>query len=244
MNKFGKLRWEFEPLTLTTTFLDLNITLHNQNFSTTLRRPTNFDNKISFSTYQKDHNLYLYIPPHSAHPPGTTRSLIHGLLQKYWSQNTKINDFHKITNLLFHRLLARGHSETTLRSFFLQAANSIDKKQRHKLLSTTPKATADKNSNDIFLKWKFHPKDITRQQLQHSYRHTCELHSFAAPQGFRHLHTDHGPIMNINKLTIAYTREKNLRDILIPSRLPNIPKYTASKMLLLRTKSIQSTTKN
>ena len=93
----------------------------------TSKTPYQIHQSITFSTYQKDHNLYLYLPPHSAHPPGITRSLIHGLIRKYWIQNTHSQDFHKMTKLLFQRLLARGHPENTLRSLFLQAAKNIDK---------------------------------------------------------------------------------------------------------------------
>ena len=37
--------------------------------------------------------------------------------------------------------------------------------------------------------------------------------------------------MNIEKMTVAYTRDHNLRDILIPSKLPNLPTHTASQFL-------------
>ena len=241
MNTFGLLRWEFQPLSLSTTFLDLNIKLRHP---TTNNHTTN--HPISFSTYQKEHNLYLYLPPHSAHPPGITRSLVHGLLRKYWIQNTKTEDFQKMAKLLFKRLAARGHPSSTLLSLFLQAATSIDKSNRQQLENTKNEQTNNTNTktNEIFLKWKFHPKDITRKQLQHSYHHTCELHSFSAPQGFKCLHTDHGSIMKIDKLTVAYTRDRNLRDILIPSRLKNIPEYTASKLLDQLTQDIPKNTKH
>ena len=80
MNEFGNLRWEFEPLTLATTFLDLNIKITHPSAS---EIPYQIHQSISFSTYQKEHNLYLYLPPYSAHPPGITRSLINGLIRKY-----------------------------------------------------------------------------------------------------------------------------------------------------------------
>ena len=241
MNEFGNLRWEFEPLTLATTFLDLNIKITHPSAS---KIPYQIHQSISFSTYQKEHNLYLYLPPHSAHPPGITRSLIHGLIRKYWIQNTHSQDFHKMTKLLFQRLLARGHPENTLRSLFLQAAKNIDKNYNCKISPTRNNQTNDTDTNEIFLKWQFHPSDITRKQLQNSYCNTCELRSFSAPQGFRQLHTDHGTTMNINKLTIAYTRDKNLRELLIPSRLPNLPGYTASTLLHLLEQDTQPPTTN
>ena len=210
MNSFRKLRWDFQPLSLSTTFLDLNIVLTPPH--------------ISFSTYQKPHNLYLYIPPNSAHPPGVIRSLIHGLLRRYWSQNTDPRSFQRITKLLFQRLLARGHSHENLLNLFLDASKSL-----HPRPYSSPQTTTFKN--EIFLKWRFHPLDITRRAIRHSYRHTCEMPSFNAPQGFRLLHTDEGSSLQIDKFTIAYTRYRNLRDLLIPSRLPNLPNYDVSSFI-------------
>ena len=216
MNNFGKLKWTFEPLSNSTTFLDLHITLNSPN--------------ISFSTYQKPHNLYLYLPPHSAHPPGIIRSLIYGLLRKYWIQNSNASDFRKMTQLLFQRLVARGHSPHTLLPLFLTAASNIKQHSPSPSKHNSHTLTAQ-HPNEVFLKWKFHPLDISRRLIQNTYQQTCNLPSFSAPGGFRLLHTDHGTNMRIKKLTIAYTRDHNLRDLLIPSRLPNSSSPTVSSLL-------------
>ena len=71
LDKFGLLRWTCEDLTNEIIYLDLVIRLD--------------DGKFKFKTYQKALNLYLYIPPHSTHPPGVQKSLIFGCLQKYWN---------------------------------------------------------------------------------------------------------------------------------------------------------------
>jgi predicted DNA-binding protein (UPF0251 family) len=74
LNKWGHLRWKIEQLSLQTVFLDLNIQLKDQ--------------KIITSTYQKAMNLYLYIPPLSAHPPSCLKGLIAGEMRLYWLQKT------------------------------------------------------------------------------------------------------------------------------------------------------------
>ena len=63
LNAVSKLNWETDNLCLETNFLDLTISI-NKNLT------------ISTKTYQKPMNLHLYIPPHSAHPPGMVKSLV------------------------------------------------------------------------------------------------------------------------------------------------------------------------
>jgi hypothetical protein len=73
LNDWGTLRWKIEEPTDHVTFLDLNITIKNS--------------FLEFSTYQKPMNLYLYLPPLSAHPLSCLQGLIRGELKRYWLQN-------------------------------------------------------------------------------------------------------------------------------------------------------------
>ena len=41
-------------------------------------------------------NLYLYLCPSSAHPPGVLKGLIFGSLRRYWRQNSDIKDYKHI----------------------------------------------------------------------------------------------------------------------------------------------------
>ena len=75
----GKLKWETSELSDTVNYLDLTINM-------------------------KEYNLRLYVPKHSAHPKGTLKNLIIGSLGRYWKQNTKVEDFKKITSLLFQKI--------------------------------------------------------------------------------------------------------------------------------------------
>ncbi len=60
-NNFGQLTWSFTELLSLISFLDLTISVR--------------DGVISYCTYQKLMNLYQYISPHSAHPPGLIKVL-------------------------------------------------------------------------------------------------------------------------------------------------------------------------
>jgi len=61
LNGFGDLKWNIENLNDKTTFLDLQLTIKNNN--------------IQSSTYQKPMNLYTYIPSLSAHPKSCFKAL-------------------------------------------------------------------------------------------------------------------------------------------------------------------------
>ena len=86
--------------TPTTTFLDLNITISPPP-TPPLYDQSSQSSTIIFSTFQKPMNLYLYLPPHSTHPPGITQSLIYNLIRKYWIQNSQKHNFIKIIQSLF-----------------------------------------------------------------------------------------------------------------------------------------------
>jgi hypothetical protein len=108
LNNWGTLKWVVENPSLKTTFLDLNISIQNSRIITT--------------TYQKDLNMYLYIPQDQHIPPGCLKRLINGELCRYWIQNPNIEDFQAILSKFITRLLNRGHTMDSLKPILLQAA--------------------------------------------------------------------------------------------------------------------------
>ena len=99
-------------------------------------------------------NLFLYIPSHSAHPPGMTKSLIYGLLQTYYHQNTHHADFIENAKRLYKRLIARGHKPSTLQNFFNEATTKLSKQ------NTTQRKRKIDTKNDT-------PTSLTCYALQH-----------------------------------------------------------------------------
>jgi len=95
LNQWGRLEWLTEEPSKQTNFL--NLTIHLQ------------QNKITTSTYQKELNLYLYIPPLSAHPSSCFKGLINGEIFKYWTQNSPDN-FVNLLSKFIERLVQGGHS--------------------------------------------------------------------------------------------------------------------------------------
>ena len=196
MNQFGRLRWTTSKLAIEAIFLDLRITI-------------NKSSHIETSTYQKPMNLFLYIPPTSAHPPGVLKSTIYGNLRRFWLQNSKLSDYTRVTQQFASHLIARGHSSQNISKLFLEAADKIDQglcKNSHQ----TVKATT---ASSLFFHVQFHPRGLSRKTIRTTYTRYCEGHT------------------NFNRLTIAYSRPPNLRDALIKSRLRATPDYIVSNYL-------------
>jgi hypothetical protein len=190
-------------------------------------------------------NLFLYIPGHSAHPPGVVKSLIFGLIQIYHRQNKHRSDFNRIVKQLFRRLLARGHKFKDIHPVFLKAAAKIDtiqtnKINRHSALPlsrlnairqrTAGQSKRDKNRSDMFFHLPYHPQDISRKQIQEIYKKTCESKDNLG-ESFTRMTTQSGSTMRITKLTVAYSRAKNLRDILCCSTLKDLDNCNVSDFL-------------
>ena len=179
LNNWGVLKWTIEEPSTHTTFLDLNIDINGSS--------------ITFSTFQKPLNLYLYLPPLSAHPPGCLKGLIIGELKRYWLQNTTEN-FEDLVSKFLKRLVARGHPIEKLSPIFNQAALILD---------GTSKRNSDSTNNDrtIFIHWTHHPNGLKSNQIKGIYNQTLQ------------------PQLNYDKTIVAVSRPQNLKDALTRAAL-------------------------
>jgi hypothetical protein len=173
LNEWGSLTWIVEDPSHNTTFLDLNMKIENS--------------KILASTHQKPMNLYLYIPPPSAHPPSCLKGLIIGEMKRYWQQNNE-QDFKSMLSKFIVRLTERGHNINTLTPILQDAATIIDKKP-----IITPQAA---NDNTLFIHWVYHPHGIQRQEIRRIYDETLK------------------PFLSYDNMQVAISRPNNLRDLL------------------------------
>jgi len=146
LNSFGDLWWNIETTLLSTTFLDLEISIK--------------DTKINTKTYQKPMNLYFYIPPY----PRTQgfNGLIIGEILRYWYLNSDKDDFINITSLFIQRLNQRGHKFSNITPA-LQTA-MIDNNR-----SNSP---TDNVNNTLFIHWKHNPNYINRSTICTIYNNT------------------------------------------------------------------------
>jgi hypothetical protein len=157
---------------------------------------------IKTKTFQKGMNLYLYIPPLSAHPKNCFKGLIMGETLCYWNQNSNKEDYINIMTSFISRLLARGHQPHQLIPMLQAAASMID--NRNTAPNNNPKSQPD---STLFIHWKFHPSDISKNTIRNIYNH------------------------NFDDRKIAVSRPRNLRDILCNSKLREIPQQNVSDIL-------------
>ena len=108
LQKFAyPIKITYECSTKEINYLDLTIFNHNDTIATKI--------------FQKPLNKYAYIPFSSSHPRNTITGFIKGEILRYKRLSTLQEDFDNITNLFYHRLLARGYPKKFLNRIFLQA---------------------------------------------------------------------------------------------------------------------------
>jgi hypothetical protein len=180
LNNWGSLRWTVEEPSTFINFLDLNISLKGSSIYT--------------STFQKPLNLYLYIPPLSAHPPCCFKGLIYGEMKRYWLQNNPA-DFIDILSKFIIRLCERGHKIEVLAPLITQVASTL---KHHYTIS---KQTRDRDQNTLYIHWPFHPHGIQRHTIRQLFNNILQPH------------------IPVDKMQVAISRPKNLKDILTRTAL-------------------------
>ena len=182
INSWGKLRWTCTGFVSSVVFLDLTISIR--------------DRHLHYKTYQKEHNLYLYIPPLSAHPKEMIRGLIFGRLRTYYKHNTDYTDYQEMAVLLAQRLIARGWDWNYIKSIFNDAHNRIT--------GLVPRPIRPYRGQPLIIHTVYHPRGLQRQDLRNIFN--------------QHL-GDQIP----NQVIISMSRPKNLKDRLVHSTLPPVP---------------------
>ena len=164
-------------------------------------------------------NLHLYLPPTSAHPPDTLRSLIFGRVRAYYLHNTNRNNFLKECATLASNLLKRGWEWDHLKKYFIEAERDLSIKGKPKMLQDSLKTRRQKNKESkalkvIVFKLPYHPRGVTRQDINKAYRKS----------GLADLQPD-------RRFICAQLRPYNLRDRLCSTALRSVPDKEPSKYL-------------
>ena len=223
LNKASNLNWGCEDLGDKVVFLDLEIWIDRK------------EQRFMFKPHAKEISLLLYLPPHSAHPKDAWKGMIHGLLSKYWRHCCRIEDYKNEVQQLYRGMINRGHCPAQLKQLFEEVSNSLEKRNSpvgtevdsriH--LQCNSKLRAKDMSKIVLLHQEYHPKDVSRRTLQRIYRETC------------------GPVfrdlLGIDRAMVAYHKSKNLKDLVIPSRMKDCiePELKASTYAVGKTQAIK-----
>ena len=149
MNAFPGLTWEFEDPSDKVNFMDLIITIKNGHVSTSL--------------FEKPLNLHLYIPPHSAHPPGLLPGIVHSTLFRLFTLCSDHDDRVLRTRVFFKRLQARGYKSDQIKSLFYKAITRAEQ------YSGPTNSTRNDHTSVIF-HLPFHPNDPPSYKIQQAWR--------------------------------------------------------------------------
>ena len=195
MDSYGKLEWVFSERSEQTHFLDLNLRLTPEGIRTTL--------------YEKEMNIYLYLPPHSAHPPGILRGLIVGMTRRIFRLTSTFSDQETAVKTFFGRLVARGYPASRIRPIFYDA---IRRASQLRPIHTEP----DTFEKRVFLHLPYNPQDSPSSTFQRIFRKTL-----MQPPGEPPLPTltnGMGYPIQTNRMIVAYHWPHNLKNLLFPRR--------------------------
>jgi hypothetical protein len=190
LNEWGSLEWIIEQPSNKTVFLDLSIELINS--------------KIQTSTFQKSLNLYLYLPPRSAHPPSCLKGLIAGEMRRYWLQNNQAG-FISILEKFIICLTERGHQLKDIIPILQHTATQLN--------NAYLKQPSQDEGNTLYMHQTFHPHGIQRGVIRTLYNKTLK------------------PILDFDRMTVAISRPRNLRDILTKAFLTLPPHLDVQEII-------------
>ena len=155
LNDFG-LKWEVSERQRSVNFMDLTITMHQNHISTTL--------------FEKALNPYLYIPPHSAHPPGVLTGLVYGNVHRIYTLCSDPTEQKGLLTQFYQRLITRGYKPSMIAPLFANAIQRFDINSplHHTKIAKTKLSFAD----TIFLHLPFHPGNPPSSEFQQLYKTT------------------------------------------------------------------------
>ena len=200
-NPLHPLQWTFSNRSNYSIFLDLEIKL--------------FTNRIATRIYEKELNLYLYLPAHSCHPPGALKGLIYGFVVRAKNLCTNPEDRMPYILKCHSRLLARGYLDKHIRPIFNDAIGQI----LHGTDPDTPRPRRTQGPEEpIYLHLKYNPSDPSAHELQSLFKATISepknralfstvptLNQFASTPDF-------------DTARVCYSAQRNLGSLLAPRK--------------------------
>ena len=164
--------------------------------------------------YEKELNLYLYLPPHSCHAPGMLKGLIFGFVHRAHALCMRHSDKLPFLIKCYYRLLARGHKSTVIRPLFNEAIEKILYPQQ----ATARYPDQSDHDKPLLLHLCYNPLNPTSSQLQQVFRqtilspvkqpHVTDLQTYNA----------FGGSPDFDRCVLCYSKQRTLGNILAPRK--------------------------
>ena len=152
MQDYYGLEWIFEERSKKVNYMDMAISIRKDWIITSL--------------YEKYMNLHLYIPPHSAHPPGVLTVLVSGNILQIHSICSNQDGIDLHMKQFYVRLLVRGYQRDLLIPAFTKGiigAHTFIK--RGSLRRCVPDKEKD-TTGRFFFHLTYQPREPTSKSLQ------------------------------------------------------------------------------
>ena len=205
LNDYHDLEWETSARTNSVVFLDLTLSI--------------VGNRVTTKLFSKPMNLYLYIPPQSAHPPGVLNGLISGIIFRTYTLCSEAEDVRENLQHFWNRLLACGYNRDKIEMAFRKG---IENAKRY--LTFNAERASDQET--LFFHLRYHPKDPPSQAIQQLWRQHVALPPYKQPLVCLPVY-DRKSKQRIpfgsDRLTVCYSRPFNLGNLLSYRKLnPNV----------------------
>ena len=196
MDAWHGMKWDCNKPSVSVNFMDLTISIDSGRIVTTL--------------FEKDLNLYLYIPPFSSHPRGVFTGTISGQILRIRRLCTYKSDADDRIKEFHSRLLARGHSPDNLAPLFTKAEENataylLRSPEEHEALR---KRKHDDSNHQVYFHLQYHPSDPPSRKIQRLWRDFVS--EPAGEQPLSEMRNKMGDNVDIRKLIVAYSRPLNL----------------------------------
>ena len=174
------------------------------------------ENRFHTTLFEKSQNLYLYIHPVSCHPPGCLKGLIYGNIRHITLLCSDIDDATKKIKDFYRRLCYRDYHADILYRLFQDAVKLYR--------GTRPVRYIDPDDmrSRIFFHLKYRPNDPYSRKYQSLFTKALFQPNRGATK-LPFIENEKGGKLGITKMTVTYSRDKNIGELLSYRKLD---KYT------------------
>ena len=157
--------------------------------------------------------------PSSPHPPKMIEGIIYSLLRTYKLQNTREEDYLEVACLLHKRHAARGWGRQQLKRLILDADLKLCQHPPSLPPAVTPAPPdpllfQNQSADRVFMHVEYGRNDLPRKVVRSIFDLTCK---------------EMCKKIGIDNFTVAYSRPKNIKDLVSKSKLHMAPGKEASK---------------